>query len=41
MALEQDLDSFLFFEGEMPNLADGVEEVAYPQGFEPMENDCD
>lgn len=34
MALEQDLDEFLFFDGEMPNLADGVEEVPYPQGFE-------
>lgn len=28
--LERDLDAFIFFDGPMPNLAEGVEEVPMP-----------
>jgi hypothetical protein len=33
MSLDQQLDSFLYFGGDFPDLAEGVEEVASPDGF--------
>lgn len=33
MALAEDLNSFLYFGGAEPNLADGVEEVPMPEGY--------